>query len=412
VTRPHVVMLAGHLTFVQDWAAAAAMSGADVTLLRQGRHRDRFQYYPAVNVGVATATFPGFRIRPSRLFRRVNAFLAGIALRRALAAVEAESSPITHIHTHFYAGSAAAGRVAASLHIPVIHTEHSSAIVARSVSPQGRRELQEICELAATVFAVSQELARAMHELGVRQPVEVLSNPVDTNLFSGTPVTAAYPPDDSGWRFVTVGWLVSGKNHVAIVDAFARIAQRETNSRLTIIGAGDCLGDLQQQARGLGISEQVYFLGRLSRREVAEVLAASHCYVHASKVETFGVALVEAWGSGLPVVTFECGGVAPLADEIGGRTVAGWDPADLADAMLLETQHVSKQQRRSIRALALRRFDRQVVAQRLGETYASANADPRPGRRFHPEKGDLSRRMFRGTGMMSRVFASGRRARR
>jgi L-malate glycosyltransferase len=405
-------MLAGHLTFVQDWAGAAAMSGAHVTLLRQGRHRDRFQYHPAVNGGVATATFPGFRIRPSRYFRRVNALVAGIALRRALAAVEAESSPITHMHTHFYAGSAAAGRVAASLRIPVIHTEHSSAIVARSVSPQGRRELQEICERAATVFAVSEELAGAMHELGVRQSVEVLSNPVDTDLFSGTPVTAAYPPDGSGWRFVTVGWLVPKKNQAAIVDAFARVLQQETNSRLTIVGAGDCLGDLKQQARALGISDQVYFSGGLSRREVAEVMAASHCYVHASKVETFGVALVEAWSSGLPVVTFECDGVAPLADEIGGRTVAGWDPADLADAMLLQTQHVSKQQRQSIRALALRRFDRQVLARRLGETYAAANADPRPRHRFHPEKGDLSHRMFRGTGIMSRVSASGRRARR
>jgi glycosyltransferase involved in cell wall biosynthesis len=366
-------MLGKQLTFVQDWAHAAAASGADVTLLRQGPARNGFSYHPAGSGGIATAVYPSLALRPNRVFLPLNGQALAVSLRRAIRAIEAGSRPVTHLHTHFYPGSDVAGRVADELGLELVHTEHSSAIVDGRVSARGKRVLLETCERASTVFAVGEELAQAMRGLGVTRPIRVVPNPVELDVFAAAPVDAAYPPHGGRWHFVTIGWLIPRKNHTCVLEAFARVQSRFPNSRLTVIGSGDLLEALEAQSRRLGIQKQVAFPGRLERRAIAEVLASGHCYVHASRTETFGVALVEAWAAGLPVVTFDCGGVAAHASEIGGRTVPRSDADDLAEAMLSEMELASLERREHIRAIAKERFDRGPVSRELRDAYAGSS---------------------------------------
>jgi glycosyltransferase involved in cell wall biosynthesis len=371
-SSPHVAMLAGQLTFVQDWAHATTDSGADVTLLRRGPVRGGFSYRPASGCEVASAVYPVLSLRPSRVFRRLNGWVLAASLRRVIRLTEAGSRAVTHLHTHFYPGSDVASRVAQDLGIALIHTEHSSAIVTGHVSELGRRALLETCERASTVFAVGEELAQAMETLGVMRPIRVVPNPVNVDLFAATPLLADYPPPSGAWHFVTIGWLVPRKNHACVLEAFGRVQAQLPNSRLTVVGSGELLGELEALARALGLEGQVVFAGELERAAIASVLATGHCYVHASQAETFGVALVEAWAAGLPVVTFDCGGVASHAQEIGGRTVPGADAEDLAAAMLGEIRLASTERREHIRATAWERFDLQPVSRELREAYAGS----------------------------------------
>jgi L-malate glycosyltransferase len=367
-TRPHVVMLGGHLTFVQDWAAAAA-GPADVTLLHSQKASLEDMRSIGAAGGYATAGLRHVGLRPGRSLRPVNDVLNARALRQVISSIAKRNRAVSHLHTHFYAGSHVATRVARALGIKLVHTEHSSAILTGRISAPGRAILHEVCDEASTVFAVSPQLADAMRELGIDREIVVVPNPVDTAVFSEQPVRAHYPPAEGRWEFSTIGWLVPRKNHATVIRAFALVRGRLPGSGLTIIGEGALQQDLVRLAGSLGVEPHVRFLGRCSRPQIADVLAGSHVYVHASEAETFGVALVEAWASGLPVVTVDCGGVSPLADTIGGEAVPGLDPERLATAMLAAVDGASLEERARIRIRSLRHFDRRSVVEQLRAAY-------------------------------------------
>lgn len=369
MTDVHVAMLAGHHTFVQDWARAAAATGAKVTLIDQSEQAGRSPKSELAS-GVTRRAVPRRSLRPSRYLGRLNDRLARVALERALDELAEEGIPVTHLHTHFYAGSSAAVRVAQSRRMPLVHTEHSSAIRAGTVSRPGIRILERICATARTVFVVGEELETALRAYGVERELLIASNPVDIAVFQTEPPgDGLYPPVDGRWRFVTVGWLLPGKDHATLLRAFHLVRETYPDCHLTLIGDGRLEAGLRGLALELGIADGVSFSGRLNRQQIAAVHGASHCYVHTSRSETFGVALVEAWAAGLPVVTFDCGGVARHAAELGGALVEVRSPEALADAMRAQIERASAGRRLETARRAAIRFDVAGLVEELRHAY-------------------------------------------
>jgi glycosyltransferase involved in cell wall biosynthesis len=75
--------------------------------------------------------------------------------------------------------------------------------------------------------------------------------------------------------------------------------------------------ELEAQARALGVTARVRFLGQ--RDDVPRLLAAADIYCQPNaEPEPFGIAFVEALQAGLPVVTFDMGGPREIVtDEVG-----------------------------------------------------------------------------------------------
>ena len=373
--NPHVVMFGGGFTFVQDWARAAAAAGAEVSLVYPTR-RSGSGDAPSGFDGVTVRYYSGSpQFRPSRYFWPLNDALSERSIRSFIAGLGVNSRPATHLHTHFYPGSHVVARVADDLQLPLVHTEHSGSIIEGRVSRLGRLALLATSAQARAVFAVSEQLADAMRELGVLAPIRVVPNPVDHELFGSTEPRAQYPPKDGKWRFVTIGWLVPGKVQSEIIKAFARVKCVLPGSILSVIGDGLLRAELEALRESLGLADSVRFLGRLARPEIAEVFAESHCYVHASESETFGVALVEAWAAGLPVVTYECGGISGLADTIGGEVVGERNHLLLAEAMIGQTTMTSLDHRVEVRRRASDHFAKNRITSALAEAYGVIPSD-------------------------------------
>ena len=97
-----------------------------------------------------------------------------------------------------------------------------------------------------------------------------------------------------------------------VVRVFARI-RRAMPATLVMIGDGPERVDAENEARELGVSQDVRFLGRLD--SVASVLQASDLFILPSQTESFGLAALEAMACGAPVVASRAGGLTEVIDD-------------------------------------------------------------------------------------------------
>jgi L-malate glycosyltransferase len=97
-----------------------------------------------------------------------------------------------------------------------------------------------------------------------------------------------------------------------VVRVFARI-RRAMPATLVMIGDGPERVDAENEARELGVTADVRFLGRLD--SVASLLQASDLFVLPSQTESFGLAALEAMACGSPVVASRAGGLTEVIDD-------------------------------------------------------------------------------------------------
>ena len=95
-----------------------------------------------------------------------------------------------------------------------------------------------------------------------------------------------------------VGRLAYQKNHTFLLEAFARLHQREPRARLVLVGDGPNLLTLEAKAVDLGVEDEVLFLGH--RDDVPRLLQAFDLFAMPSRFEGLGMAAVEAQAAGLP----------------------------------------------------------------------------------------------------------------
>jgi glycogen synthase len=156
---------------------------------------------------------------------------------------------------------------------------------------------------------------------------ELIPNPYDATIFQVRESVAR--TED----LVAVGRLVSDKGFDLLVEALALLAGEGLRPKLTIVGDGPEKEPLLQQAKKLGVAEQITFLGAMRGKAMAEELNRYRIAVIPSRwKEPFGLVALETIACGCVVVGSKEGG---LADAIGpcGVTFPNGDAPALAEAL-------------------------------------------------------------------------------
>jgi N-acetyl-alpha-D-glucosaminyl L-malate synthase BshA len=96
-----------------------------------------------------------------------------------------------------------------------------------------------------------------------------------------------------------------------VVRTFARV-QAQVPSRLVLVGDGPERPAAAEEARALGITDRVVFLGK--QDSVAEIMACADLMLLPSKNESFGLVALEAMASGVPVIASDAGGLPEVVD--------------------------------------------------------------------------------------------------
>lgn len=111
--------------------------------------------------------------------------------------------------------------------------------------------------------------------------------------------------DGSNTRtIVAAGRLAPSKRHDLLVDAFASVADDHPDWVLRIYGKGNQRGPLTRKVHEHGLEDRVWLMGPHPR--VEEAWAQGAFAAASSSEEAFGMTIVEAMRSGLPVVSTDC----------------------------------------------------------------------------------------------------------
>ena len=235
---------------------------------------------------------------------------------------------LIHAHNSLWAGYAAS-KVKKKYDIPYVVTEHSTGLAANAIPILAKSFVRKTFSGANAVVSVSQGLAKAMKLYCGGKNVIVVPNVVQTDYFSLSPDRSQPPP----FIFLGIAHLVERKGFHVLIKAFAKRFKNNHNLRLEIGGDGPQRGELEVLCKTLGIEDNVRFLGALSREQVREAMWRAHVFVLPSFLETFGVVLIEAMSTGLPVIATRCGGPEYIVNPKVGALIDPGDEIGLRDAM-------------------------------------------------------------------------------
>ena len=135
---------------------------------------------------------------------------------------------------------------------------------------------------------------------GVRIPLGIKRPEIGT----GSRAHYGFAQDDV--LLATVGRLVRRKAIDQLITVMSGIGADSVH--LLILGTGPMEQSLREQARDLGVKDQVHFLGYVEEREKFGILKISDVFVSTSQHEGFGLVFLEAMASGLPVICYDHGG--------------------------------------------------------------------------------------------------------
>jgi glycosyltransferase involved in cell wall biosynthesis len=216
--------------------------------------------------------------------------------RDVIRAVGAEAPDL--VHTHMVHADVYGSIAARWHHMPFISTRHNDD---RYLLGPFRHVDRAFMRGARRIVAIS-DAVRLFHERA-GLPTEKLvtihygldaspSRPSEV-----TPAEAGVP--DEALLVLAIGRLIEQKDHRTLLHAFAAVRHEHPRAHLAVLGWGVLEGELRALARALGLEGSVSILGRVEPRDW---LARADVFAHTSRWEGFGIVLLEAMLSGLPVV--------------------------------------------------------------------------------------------------------------
>jgi colanic acid/amylovoran biosynthesis glycosyltransferase len=269
-----------------------------------------------------------------------NFFMAviGIFPKSVLFAYQMRADNVQHVHAHFASHPAAAGFIIHRLvGIPYSFTAHGSDL------HRDRHMLPEKVDEAAFVAAISEynkELIISECRGNYREKVKVVHCGVDTEVFRARSHETPYEKGENPFMILCVGTLHEVKGQAYLIEACHQLQERGFDFECHFVGDGPDKKSLTELVEQAGLSEKVRFHGRLTRDEIArllldaDVLTAPSVPTRDARREGIPVVLMEAMGSGVPVIASKLSGIPELVNnQLTGLLVPPRDAASLADAL-------------------------------------------------------------------------------
>lgn len=326
----------GVSTSIQTFARELTAKGHEVTLIAPDYGQGAPEPFEVIRVPSRYLPLdPEDRILRVRHLRRRRAELAG------------RGFDLLHIQTPFiahYSGVALARR----LGIPVLESYHTffeqyldkyvPLIPSAWLRFAARKFSAAQCNDVDALVVPSNAMLEVLKGYGVETLAAVIPTGIELDQFSagdGARFRAHHGIAPGRPVLVHVGRLAFEKNIDFLLRTLGRVRERLPEVLLVIAGEGPARGDLERQARSLGLTEAIRFVGYLDRDgPLEDCYRAGDAFIFASNTETQGLVLLEALALGVPVVSTAVMGTKEVLAEGRGCLIAERDEQDFAHQCL------------------------------------------------------------------------------
>jgi len=188
---------------------------------------------------------------------------------------------------------------------------------------------------ACSQFTLDDAVARFGLPAGAGRVIFNGVAPADDDAPTGGPTAVSLPAPLGTVPYVlALGRVVAKKGFDLLLAGYAAMEPGARTADLVIGGTGNALERLEAQAEESGIGAHVHFVGRLSREQVAAAMAGAAVFVMPSRLEPFGIVVLEGWRAGTAVLATDRGGPPEFVrDGEDGLLVDPFDTVAMSDAL-------------------------------------------------------------------------------
>jgi glycosyltransferase involved in cell wall biosynthesis len=268
---------------------------------------------------------------------------------------KAYSAPdIILAHSSIWAGYAAS--IISSRHgIPYLVIEHRSRFTGMTARAEELVRnhyyplLKKTFGGASRIIAVSDALHGTLrHFTPADREIMTIPNLVDMGFFN-PPATRKRDP----FVILSIGRLEHEKGMDLLIKAFGRLINDIPEASLKIVGKGPLDSNLRKMASQVKGADKIQILGKLKPVPLLRKLQ-----------QAFGVVLIEAMSTGLPVLATRSGGPETFVTELTGRLVDNDSVDAVYDGLKYVYDHYGDYKCTRIRAYVKRHFSREAVMEK------------------------------------------------
>jgi glycosyltransferase involved in cell wall biosynthesis len=360
VTRPLRVIF---LTSARTWRG----SGVSLASIAEGLRRDgHLPHMLAGDAGVVDA-FAALGLPASRVLTGNTGVREALVLGRALGALGADVVVVDRPRDLRLAALASLSR-----RVGIVNKYNLS----RQRPPADLLTRLAYRRVRLTIFVSETLAARALARARYlrTRPHRIIREAVDIETFRPDPEAASSfrtGLEIGSVDFVlAVGSLTLDKRYDFLLEIWA---EDPSLPALLVCGEGPHRERLRARADTLGAN--VRFLGHLTTEQLRGAYNAARCFVHAGKVETFGLSVLEAMSSGCPVLGVGAGAVPEVIGDAGVIV-----PADDAGRFLRGLRELlgKEADARAMAVRARRRVETHFSLPAMQQAYVAAIASAAP----------------------------------
>lgn len=351
--------------FEFDQAKALAKAGNKVVYaaidLRSLRRKRKwgFEEFEKDGVSVQAINLPCGRI-PRFLMDKMRI----IAFSKLYEHIEKKYGKPDIIHAHFIHFGYSTACLFDKSKIPLILTEHYSGMNQIEIDPYLLKLGSYTYPRMHKVISVGKHLAINLKEKFGLEEI-IIPNIVDVSSFKFRDVSK----QSNDFNFISTGSLTKNKRMDILIKSFYNAFEVDNNKKLYIYGEGSERSNLEKIIRNYRLENNVFLMGLVDRKEIANKMCECDCFVLVSELETFGVAYIEAMAMGLPVIATRCGGPEDFVNIKNGLLVSVDNIAEITNSLISIYQNINHYNKKIISDLTINEFGSQTITNKLSKLY-------------------------------------------
>lgn len=227
-----------------------------------------------------------------------------------------------------------------------------------------KRKIVNIANHASLIMPVSLDLQQCMEQHGIHNRFHVIYNLVNTDLFK-----LGMPNNPLRKRVLHISTLRDeAKNFSGILRVVERLRQQRDDFELHVIHDYEA-PEFKAYVNDHNLLDCIIFHGKKTSAEVAEAYKEADFFVLFSNFENLPCVIVEAFSSGVPVLSTAVGGIAEILSPERGILIPSNDEDALLKGMNTMLDHSHEYDREAIRAYAISTFSAEKIGQQIYEQY-------------------------------------------